>query len=79
MISISANIFAWLISLALPVSASFYTSGDWLGGDVCLEEVRLPDNSDAETKTEIAPPPVIEAKSFAVLTDNGNIWLSEKA
>lgn len=78
MISFIFNIIAWLISLALPASASFYTSGVWLGGDVCLEESRLPDNPDVEIIERIVPPPQITARSFVVLTDNSNIWLSEK-
>lgn len=78
MISFSVNIISLLISLALPASASFYTTGAWLGGDVCVEESRLPDNPDSQRREEIVPPPNISARSFAVLTDSGNIWLSEK-
>lgn len=76
MISFSVNIIAWIFSLAVPLSmpSAVYTSGTIRSAENCIEDTRLPDNPDKK----IEPMPVIDARSFAVLSDDGHVWLAEK-
>jgi len=77
MISLATNIVALFFSVWAPLANTSYLSGPIRGADACTEEVRLPDNPDLQV-IQHKPAPTIEARSFAVLTDEGGIWLSEK-
>jgi D-alanyl-D-alanine carboxypeptidase len=77
MINLATNIVALFFSVWAPLANTSYVSGPILGKDACIEEARLPDSPDLEI-TQAKPAPEIEARSFAVLTDEGHIWLSEK-
>lgn len=68
----------WLMTITIPTSATFYTSGYWFGTNACTEELRLPENKDAEVVVKSSSPPEIMAKSYVILTDKGHVWLAEK-
>lgn len=78
MTPILIKVLVWLMATVTPASATFYTSGTWLGVDACVEELRLPDNPDTQVNIDKVLMPEIEAKSFVVLTDIGHVWLAEK-
>ncbi len=77
MLSGFANIIAILLSLWAPTTTLTYASGDWRGQDACVSDQHLPANVDRPAVRQEAP--VVDAKSVAVLTDDGHIWLSAKA
>ncbi|PKM89107.1 hypothetical protein CVU83_00600 [Candidatus Falkowbacteria bacterium HGW-Falkowbacteria-2] len=76
MLSALANIIAVLLSLWTPgETTAIYASGPWRGNEACVTE-RLPENSDKPVVTEA---PSVSAKSAAVLTDDGHVWLEVKS
>jgi D-alanyl-D-alanine carboxypeptidase len=77
MINLATNIVALFFSVWAPLANTSYISGPILGKDACIEEARLPDSPDLQS-TQVKSAPEIEARSFAVLTDEGHIWLAEK-
>jgi len=77
MLSIISNILALAMSIVLPATPAVYASGDWRGVEACVSSDRhLPENADK--KVVISEAPIVEAKSAAVLTDDGNIWLASQ-
>ena len=78
MISAAAVFISWVMTVALPVSADAYFSGELRGTNACVSESRLPDNPDVPTVSAKAPLPELEAASFAILSDDGHVWLAEK-
>ncbi len=77
MLSGFANIIAILLSLWTPTATVTYASGDWRGQDACVSDQHLPANGDRPAVRQAAPE--VDAKSVAVLTDDGHVWLSAKA
>lgn len=77
MINLATNIVALFFSIWVPLANTSYVSGPILGTNACTEEARLPESPNIQV-VQAKPAPEIEARSFAVLTDEGNIWLSEK-
>lgn len=76
MLGITANILALVMSIFLPTTPAVYASGDWRGVDACVSDSHLPVNDDKQIL--IAEAPEVEARSVAVLTDDGNVWLTSK-
>ncbi|MCF7860417.1 serine hydrolase [Patescibacteria group bacterium] len=76
MLSIIFNILALAMSVFLPATPAVYASGDWRGAEACVSDRHLPENADKKLVT--TPAPVVEARSAAVLTDDGNIWLASQ-
>jgi D-alanyl-D-alanine carboxypeptidase len=76
MLSIISNILALAMSIYLPAAPTVYVSGDWRGVEACVSDRHLPVNDDRQVV--IAQSPEVEAKSVAVLTDDGNVWLTSK-
>jgi len=77
MLSLVANILAISLSIWNPSSVAFYHSGDLRGTDTCLDSGHLPVNQDRPAIK--MPAPSVEAKSAAVLTDDGHVWLETKS
>ncbi|MGE5426119.1 MAG: D-alanyl-D-alanine carboxypeptidase family protein [Bacillota bacterium] len=70
-----ANLIAIVLSVFSPTSApAVYAGGPWRGTVAC-QVSRLPENADRE---ETIPAPEVAAKSVAVLTDDGYVWLESK-
>ncbi|MDD3285534.1 MAG: serine hydrolase [Patescibacteria group bacterium] len=77
MLSLVANLLALSWSFLTPPINAVYSSGPVRGTEACLESRRLPLNDDAAPQK--MPAPSIAAKSAAVLTDDGHVWLEAKA
>jgi len=76
MLSILANIIAIVLSVWSPNSAATsFVDGSWRGIEAC-SNIHLPENSDSR---QIPEAPAVDAKSVAVLTDDGHVWLKVKA
>lgn len=77
MLSFIVNTIVVLLSFwSLPTTLA-YVSGDWHGAEVCAEAQHLPAGNDRVSPPKLAP--VVAAKSAAVLSDDGHVWLSLKA
>lgn len=76
MLNIIINVLVLFLSVCLPNTPAVYASGDWRGVEACVIDRHLPVNEDKQIV--IAKAPEVEAKSMAVLTDDGNVWLTSK-
>ncbi len=77
MLSLLANLLAFGLSVWSPPATIIYQSGAWRGTEACVDSGHLPLNNDRPSIK--VPAPVIDAKSAAVLTDDGHVWLEAKA
>jgi len=77
MLNLIANLLALSLSVWSPPVNIVYSSGPLRGTEACLESGHLPLNDDVPARK--MPAPSIAAKSAAVLTDDGHVWLAAKA
>lgn len=78
MLSLVANMIAVALSLWTPPVAAVYNSGAWRGTDACTNSSHLPANTDTQPPAIIQAAPTVAARSVAVLSDDGHVWLSTK-
>jgi D-alanyl-D-alanine carboxypeptidase len=76
MLNIIANFIAIILSFWMPPLDAVYASGPWRGAEACLGANHLPAN--AERLAVSKPAPDVAAKSAAVLSDDGHLWLNIK-
>ncbi len=79
MLSLVANIIAVALSLWTPPVAVVYASGAWRGTDACTNNSsHLPTNTDTQRPAISQAAPTVAARSVAILSDDGHVWLSAK-
>lgn len=77
MLSLVANLLAIGLSIWSPPATTIYHSGSLRGTEACIDSSHLPVNNDRPAIKK--PAPLVDAKSTAVLTDDGHVWLEAKA